>query len=93
MGNSELSRPWSQPEPRSATQGHADVTSLYNECNEAQQERRTKAFNDARRFIDNAVPQGVKTPVSTSFKNRNLPQKFKDSRVDLEVKAGIAFIP
>lgn len=90
--NPELSRPWSQETPREVTKGIADLESLKDECTEAQYSHRDKAFDDACRFVQNAHPQGVGPPVCQTFKNRNLPRKHKTARVDIEVKAGIAFV-
>lgn len=88
----ELSRKWHQETPRTTKDGLSDIDSLKGQCTKIQLQHRDKAFDDASRFVKNAHPQGVKSPVSRTFQNWNLPRQCKTHRVDLEVKSGIAFI-
>jgi hypothetical protein len=90
--NPEYSAPWSQESPRLLAHGLDDLQGLKGQCTEDQHNLRNQAFDAAESFARRAHPQGVMAPVRETFQNRNLPRKLKTARVDLEVKAGLAFI-
>lgn len=90
--NPQLDRPWSQSSPRTQSSGHTDLAQLESGCTQAQLDLRDLAFAHAKRFVNNAHPQGVAAPVSKTFQNRNLPKRLRDARVDIEVHSGLAFI-
>lgn len=88
----ERSRRWAQEAPRLADDGRADLDVLEGECSEAQRRVRALGFKQARRFVQQAEACGGLGPVSESFP-RQKPPEHPDARVDIEVHAGIAFVP
>jgi hypothetical protein len=81
------SESWARHEPLSATEGHELLETLRNKLEESERRIRQDAFAKAHRFIDNAGPGGV-GPTSKSFPVRG---RHDGSRVDIEVRRGIAF--
>lgn len=87
----ELSRPWAQNDPRLADDGRTDLASMEAECTHNQRAVRAVGFAQAHRFICQAEQSGGVGPVSESFP-RVKSDEYPDSRVDIEVKAGLAFV-
>lgn len=90
--NPELSRPWSQVSPRKASDALQDLSDLHAECTPAQRSCRDVAFAQAKRFIEQAMASHGVGPIRESF-----PRKRRGGdptvRVDIEVLAGMAFVP
>ena len=82
------SEPWARPNPLTAEEGHGLLDALENKLDEAERRIRQDAFAKAHRFINNAGPGGV-GPTSKSYPVRG---RRDGSRVDIEVRKGIAFI-
>jgi hypothetical protein len=82
------SEPWARHDPLSTTEGHQLLETLSNKLAEEERMIRQDAFAKAHRFIDNAGPSGV-GPTSKSYPVRG---RRDGSRVDVEVKKGLAFI-
>jgi len=82
------SEPWARHDPLSTREGHELLEVLKNKLDEGERRMRQDAFAKAHRFIDNAGPGGV-GPTSKSYPVRG---RRDGSRVDIEVKEGIAFI-
>ena len=87
----ELSRPWSQEVPHRADKALADLNEMHDECSQAQQNRRTVAFAQARRFIEQAKAGNGVGPTNETFPRKRRGQD-PSARVDIEVKAGLAFV-
>jgi hypothetical protein len=83
---------WASKSPIPKAEAHRELGTLQNECTASQRELRTEAFTKAGRFIDSGPIRAETTPVLRTFQNRNLPRKWRKSRVDIEVIARVAFI-
>lgn len=86
------SAPWASATPHPHSVACVALETLREACPRACLDARARAFVKARRFMDMALPHGVRGPVSQSFQNVNLPPRLETARVDIEVKAGLAFI-
>lgn len=90
--NPEISRPWAQREARLASDACRDIDELQGECTVDQRKIRCVAFAKARRFVRQAANSGgVAAPVSESFPRKKIPE-HPTSRVDIEVRSGVAFV-
>ncbi len=89
----ELSWPWARAEPPKADEAVAELGKLKGQLTKKQLEIRSEAFESASRFITNAKANGgVDAPVSQTYQNKNLRDKEKTARVDIEVRTGKAFV-
>jgi hypothetical protein len=61
-------------------------------CTATQLALRSEAFPKARRFIEAGAVEVEYVPIYRVFRNRNLPKLHKDSRVDVDVMRGSAFV-
>ncbi len=84
----EESEGWARKDPLTATDGHHLLTTLENRLDEKERTIREDCFKRAHRFIDNAGPGGV-GPTSKGFPVRG---RNDGSRVDIDVKKGLAFV-
>ena len=81
---------WAQPDPILKADAHNGLLQVRGACTQGQLSRREEAFEQAETFIDNG-PYATPPPVTRSFFNRNLPRRFRNSRVDIEIWTGMAF--
>lgn len=89
--NIQASERWAQDDPLSAVDGRRLLTTLKLGLAPAEQARRAVAFVRANRYVDiMEAAGGVAAPVIKSFPVAN---DADERRVDLEVKAGMAFVP
>jgi hypothetical protein len=84
----EESEGWAQKDPLMASDGHRLLTVLENRLEGEERRIREDCFKKAHRFIDNAGPGGV-GPTTKGFPVRG---RRDGSRVDIEVKKGLAFV-
>ena len=84
----EASEPWAQNDPLTASDGHSLLTALENRLDDEERRIREDCFRKAHRFIDSAGPGGV-GPTTKNFPVRG---RRDGSRVDIEVKKGLAFV-
>jgi hypothetical protein len=84
----EQSKSWACDKPPTAQEGHDMLGALEDRLDEFERDIRRDAFIKAHRFIDNAGPGGV-GETSKSYPVRG---RRDGSRVDIEVKKGIAFV-
>lgn len=86
----ESSQSWSQEKPLSQKDGLRLLENLKNQIPEEEVKKREYAFKKAQEFIEEAAENGG---VDSSIRNISfLEPGTKDTRVDIEVKSGIAFI-
>ena len=69
-----------------------ELDKLEARCTPTQRTNRDQAFPKARRFIMCHAGKGADAPISMTFQNRGLPKTAHDARVDVEVRAGRAFV-
>lgn len=87
----EKSEPWAQSEPLLRSEGINLLNALWEQLTPTEKRERNEAFQKATQFVASTPEGGVNGPYSNSWKgpaNRRDP----DARIDLEVKAGIAFV-
>lgn len=89
---SDPSRAWNATEPPLKTDGLSMVDSLEEELPRAARQMRQTQFAKARHRIRTAPPEGLNAPVSLSFSVHSPPTKARRARVDIEVRAGRAFV-
>ncbi len=82
----EKSVSWNQDEPLSKADAKKLLQSLKDSLSDAEFEARKEPFENAERYIDQA--NGIQAPEQRTFLNR----KTRDVRVDIEVRAGWAFV-
>jgi len=82
-----------QPEPPTVSNGLGMLNALESRMNRRQLRDRLEALADARAYIIRAGENGGIGPRSKSFYNRSVRNKEGSERVDIEVRAGIAFVP
>lgn len=83
---------WNTPEPPSKQDGVAALDALSELCTPAQRSLRTTVWSKAKRWVERAPSGGYSTVGSSkSFYVQPPDRKYKDARVDLEIKAGLAF--
>jgi hypothetical protein len=82
---------WARETPVPRTEALAGLRHVYQACTAEQRERRELAFAKARRFIERGPYEVVMRPVMRSFFNRNLPERYRNARVDIEIQRGEAF--
>lgn len=85
-----ISAPWAWNTNVTKTDGFSMVDQLVAGCNPQEYKIRDQAFAKARRFVKQAPLTGVSAGVSQTWHNRGVSPKY--ARVDLEVKAGTAFV-
>ncbi|MCB0652324.1 MAG: hypothetical protein KDC85_13695 [Saprospiraceae bacterium] len=83
----ELSESWSQDEPLTKEKGLDLLERLKLRLNKKFFLEREEQFEDAKRYIEN-IDGGIDAIKKKTFRNR----KTKDSRIDIEVLEGTAFI-
>jgi hypothetical protein len=88
----ERSWPWAQAVAPPADLAAGELDKLEAQCTPTQRRNREEAFPKARRCIMDHAGKGVDAPVSMTFQDRGLPKTAHDTRVDLEVCYGRAFI-
>lgn len=90
-GGLEASQPWAQATPLTLGQAQALLSALQASLSSSDLALRATGFAQAQRFIENAAAAGgVCAGVSKSFPQPPLPGGV---RVDIEVRAGQAFVP
>ncbi len=88
----EISWPWAQATPPTATAALAGLDGMKAQLNSSELNLRGEAFEQAARFISNAQKVGgVSAPVSVSFQNSEVRKMDGTARVDIEVRKGKAF--
>jgi hypothetical protein len=87
----EASKPWAQADPLLSADGRLPLTALENGLAPGEKAARAGAFVRANQYIDRCEQAGgVAATVIRSFPVAN----DTDGRcIDLEVKAGMAFVP
>ncbi|MBA4155818.1 hypothetical protein, partial [Flavobacterium sp.] len=88
-GGLEASEPWSQTTPLTQSEGLALLDSLVSKIGPKEAGKRQIAVARAIRFIMNAANGGGVGVTNVSF----LEPGTKDIRIDIEVRAGSAFVP
>ncbi|MBM3239951.1 hypothetical protein FJZ31_27005 [Candidatus Poribacteria bacterium] len=89
-GGTEKSAPWAQEKPLTRNQGFGKVDERQAQLTPRELRDRQEPLEKTREWIERAaLAGGVNAPVSKTFKQKG----SKDIRVDIEVKAGQAFIP
>lgn len=83
----EKSESWSKDEPLTKQDGLGLLNKLWSKLSKKEKKERIKQYEDAKRYIEN-VKGGVDATVKKTFRNR----KTKDTRIDIEILAGTAFI-
>lgn len=81
------------PNPPTVSSGLAMLTMLESRMNRRQFNDRNEALDKARAYVVRAGENGGIGPRSKSFQNRSVQKHNGSERVDLEVRAGIAFVP
>ncbi len=90
-GGVEESVPWAEPNPPTSLDGLQKLQELASKLTKRQLAARALAFAQAAVFIGKVCPESGGCPVgSWSFPRPPLPGGI---RVDIEVNAGIAFVP
>ena len=85
----EKSENWSQDDPLTAIQGLTLLNDLSQQLTKQELEDREYGLRKAEIFIENAAENGgVNTLMKKTFKT----PKTKDTRIDIEVLGGTAFI-
>jgi hypothetical protein len=82
----EKSVSWNQDEPLSKADGKKLLQNLKDSLSDTEFEARKEPFEHAERYIDQT--NGVQAPEQRTFLNC----KTRDVRVDIEVRAGWAFV-
>lgn len=86
----EESVPWAQATPPTVADGHRMLDELRAKLSRTEQEHREVAFEQAHQFVDRVGRSGGTGHTSKSFPQRSRPDH---RRVDIEVHAGLAFVP
>lgn len=89
----QLSEPWARTTPVRANEGLTWLVLLEGRCTSDQRRHRLRAFKKARRFIDNAAKLGGVTPESQPQSFQDPTSEVRDARVDIEIRAGLTFVP
>lgn len=85
----QKSRAWSQDAVPTRLEGVAWLDEVWNSLTAREKSDRQRAYEDARRFIQNAPDGGYLAPISRTFQD---PQRRDPrARIDIEVIAGSAF--
>jgi len=83
---------WNLPAPLDAFTASSKLGEFLQILTPAQSGRRERAFSQAARFITNAaLGGGVRHTFKKSFNARD--SQYPDARVDINVDAGLAFVP
>ena len=91
-GHGNISRGWAQNQPYLASKAYTDLEAIRTDLTGPQADARRFAFAKARIFIQRAQSQGgLDHPVSATFP-RLKRSDTAGVRVDIEVKAGRAFV-
>jgi hypothetical protein len=85
----EKSVPWDQDCPPTVSDGYNMADALEAMLSKKEAAVRQYGFQRLRRLIGNAGPTGISATVMITWQT---PQT-KDTRVDLEIRAGKAFVP
>ena len=93
-GDLNESSAWDQEAPLTADEGHRRLNEVYARLTDAQRRQRERALDKAHAWIDACAAGGgvevVGLPVSKPFGG---PPGRRRLRIDIEVKAGKAFVP
>jgi hypothetical protein len=89
----QRSRAWAQAKPVTAADGQQLISELEAECTRDELKQRRSAFSKARRFIKLAAAQGGLTPEVQPISFRDAKRTICSARVDIEIRAGRAFVP
>ncbi len=85
----QKSRAWTQDNVPTRSEGLAWLDEVWNSLTPSEKRERQQAYEDAKRFIQNAPAGGYLAPVSRHFYD---PQrKDPDARIDIEIITGAAF--
>lgn len=84
---------WAQYVALTADEGNIRLDALESQCSRQQLHQRTRAFKKARRFIENARAQGGVGPESQPHSFQDPKRTISDARVDIEINAGLTFVP
>jgi hypothetical protein len=84
------SEPWLLRQPPTASLGVALLDRLWGRLTRRRQKVRNIAYAQLRNFIVSRPPYGLQTGFSRSWTNPGV--RGRDARLDLEVKAGTAFV-
>ena len=88
-------RSWAEDKPITDEEGLSFLDKIKGECTKSQQAIREMPFKRARRFIKGASSLGGVLPEAQpkSFYYRENDKKYSSIRVDIEIHAGLTFIP
>jgi hypothetical protein len=89
----QKSWPWARNTPVSAAEGIERLAELEARCTKDELKQRAGAFRRARRFIAQAAAQGGVTPEAQPASFQDPKRTIPDARVDIEIRAGRAFLP
>ena len=87
--NTEESESWTREEPPTKSEMIVRLDTLWGKLTRREQEERGECFEDARRYILSAPPEGIDAGRPKTFRNRKLRGGV---RVDLEITTGRACI-
>ena len=83
----EASEAWTQIQPPTKADGIAMVEKLRTKIPPTEARIREKAFDKARKFIQQGPHEAISAPIVRSFKVKST----KKERVDIEIHKGVAF--
>lgn len=89
-GGIDESESWARDAPLPACIGHELLDSLSGKLAPSERRHREKGFEQAHRYVDRAARAGGTGPIGKSFP---FPPRGDQRRVDVEVQAGLAFVP
>ncbi|HEX8459088.1 MAG TPA: Ig-like domain-containing protein, partial [Pyrinomonadaceae bacterium] len=88
----EISKPWSQDDVPSKSDGLRWLDSLWDRLTSSEKRDRQRAYEDARRFILTAPQDGYEAfPFKISRSFRDPARRDPAARIDIEIIAGRAF--
>ncbi len=91
--NGELSWAWARTTPPTAAEALTALQVMKGQLGKRELEVRVEAFFKAEKFILKAqMDGGIQAIYRSDFQSNNLPPKFKNARVDIEVLKGRAFV-
>lgn len=83
---------WDQSIAPTKDQGLELLRDLSQSCVERERKLREAACRKAKRFVENAAPEGIAaTGANKPFYVRPKSKKYRGARIDLDIKAGMAF--
>jgi hypothetical protein len=84
---------WAQAISLRADEGLARLADIKSRCDSDQVAMRRNAFRKAKRFIETARQMGGVTPEAQPHSFQDRDRDEPTSRVDIEISAGLVFIP